>query len=428
MTDHAFVHYAGDGSSGPFAIPFPYLDRAHIVVRVDGVLTPATFAGDAAVQLGAPAAVGAVVEIRRETPRDHPLVDFTDGAVLTESDLDRAILQQLYIAQETHDRLDAAVTLGADGAYDFAGRRAGGLAAPVTAEDAATKAYADAQSAAAAAAVSAAQAWAEQAENIEVAAGAYSARHHAAKSAASAAEAASEAAAASVAAATLGVPAGGASGQVLAKVSGADHDADWANPVAAVGGAGAVQVSNGIGGFTGAADALVWDQTNNRLGIGIAAPAQPLDIVTGEINGGIHIWGPNTGVWDKAAIQFDIEGFPNRFYRLSAGSEVAEVIYHIGGDNSGRHIFRVGPGGGLPALSFDEQSLVMGHHFPHTHAGYGKAQIILPATDKGFLLNRLTTAQKLAISSPPEGLVVYDTDLSQIAVYDGAAWRALTHT
>ena len=38
---------------------------------------------------------------------------------------------------------------------------------------------------------------------------------------------------------------------------------------------------------------------------------------------------------------------------------------------------------------------------------------------------RVTTAQKNAISSPAEGLVVYDTDLHKLCVYTGS-WETVT--
>jgi hypothetical protein len=38
----------------------------------------------------------------------------------------------------------------------------------------------------------------------------------------------------------------------------------------------------------------------------------------------------------------------------------------------------------------------------------------------------MTTAQKLAISSPATGLQVYDTDLNALNFYDGSAWVAIS--
>ncbi len=47
----------------------------------------------------------------------------------------------------------------------------------------------------------------------------------------------------------------------------------------------------------------------------------------------------------------------------------------------------------------------------------------ITATDKGFLMPRMTTAQKGAIASPAIGLQVYDTDTKSVWTFDGAAWK-----
>ena len=46
----------------------------------------------------------------------------------------------------------------------------------------------------------------------------------------------------------------------------------------------------------------------------------------------------------------------------------------------------------------------------------------ISATDKGFLMPRMTTTQKTAISNPAIGLQVYDTDTKSIWSYNGTAW------
>jgi hypothetical protein len=45
------------------------------------------------------------------------------------------------------------------------------------------------------------------------------------------------------------------------------------------------------------------------------------------------------------------------------------------------------------------------------------------STTKGFLPPRMTTTQKNAISSPAEGLTVYDTTLHKLCVFDGSTWQ-----
>ena len=49
----------------------------------------------------------------------------------------------------------------------------------------------------------------------------------------------------------------------------------------------------------------------------------------------------------------------------------------------------------------------------------------LSTTTDGFLMPRLTTAQKNAISSPDTNLMVFDTDLSSLQRYNGTAWVAM---
>lgn len=51
-----------------------------------------------------------------------------------------------------------------------------------------------------------------------------------------------------------------------------------------------------------------------------------------------------------------------------------------------------------------------------------KAAIEINSTTKGILLPRLTTAQRTAITSVPQGLMLYDTDLTSPYIYDGSGW------
>jgi len=48
------------------------------------------------------------------------------------------------------------------------------------------------------------------------------------------------------------------------------------------------------------------------------------------------------------------------------------------------------------------------------------------ATDKGLLLPRMTTAQRDAINSPAEGLLVYNTDDNEFQYYSASIWYAWT--
>jgi len=53
----------------------------------------------------------------------------------------------------------------------------------------------------------------------------------------------------------------------------------------------------------------------------------------------------------------------------------------------------------------------------------GSAVLDVKATDKGFLMPRMTTTQKDAIATPAAGLQVYDTETKSVWLYDGTAWK-----
>lgn len=121
-----FAAYSALAGQTDFVVPFPYLEKSHVKVTVNGVLQTVTGWPQAAT-LRLPAQQGgSFIEIYRETPLDGPLVDFQDGAVLTSEDLNKAVRQLLFRMQEDsafYDRtLKRAQTRLAE---------AGGIAVPV---------------------------------------------------------------------------------------------------------------------------------------------------------------------------------------------------------------------------------------------------------------------------------------------------------
>ena len=55
----------------------------------------------------------------------------------------------------------------------------------------------------------------------------------------------------------------------------------------------------------------------------------------------------------------------------------------------------------------------------------GSAMLDVSSTTKGFLPPRMTTAQRNAISSPPAGLVIYNTDDKALNVFNGTSWSLM---
>jgi hypothetical protein len=50
----------------------------------------------------------------------------------------------------------------------------------------------------------------------------------------------------------------------------------------------------------------------------------------------------------------------------------------------------------------------------------------IESTNKGLLLPRMTSTQKNAISSPADGLLVFDTTLQKLCVSTTTGWQTVT--
>ncbi len=115
----SFVQYTADGVTDTFNIPFNYLNQSHIQVRVDGVLdSGVTFPTSATVKTSTMPTNGAIVDVRRVTPNTSRLVDFEDGSLLSEEDLDQSALQNFYVMQELNDNLSGKISLDTDNQWD----------------------------------------------------------------------------------------------------------------------------------------------------------------------------------------------------------------------------------------------------------------------------------------------------------------------
>lgn len=114
---------AADSSDDTYSYTFPKIALSHVKCRLNGVelvaddATNGFVASSGSVQLGSAVTIssGDVVRVWRDTP-SGALVDFQDGQVVREKDLDNATLQALYRALEAWDRaLDLLPTGGAAG-------------------------------------------------------------------------------------------------------------------------------------------------------------------------------------------------------------------------------------------------------------------------------------------------------------------------
>lgn len=175
----SYVDYVGNGATTNFSITFPYLEQDHVGAKVNGSTVSFSWVNSTTVSISPAPANGARVRLYRDTPSLTPNVDFQDGAIVTEEQLDSNAKQNLYVSQEAEDEAAQALGPTADGAnWDGDSKRITNVDDPSSAQDVATKAYVDdqvgadynAQAEAAAAAAAAAQSAAEAASAAAAAA------------------------------------------------------------------------------------------------------------------------------------------------------------------------------------------------------------------------------------------------------------------
>jgi hypothetical protein len=136
---YSYAVYTGNGVTTQFTVPFPYIRREHVVVSLDYVSTTFTWINNTTVEVSPAPTNGERVEVRRVTPVNNPLVDFTDGSTLVAADLDINALQQTYINQEQDDQIQQGIYVDSAGNLTAGNQVLKDLLDPVDPQDAATK-------------------------------------------------------------------------------------------------------------------------------------------------------------------------------------------------------------------------------------------------------------------------------------------------
>ena len=141
MSNFAFNTYTGNGSTTQYAITWEYLDTTHVKAFLDGVSTTAFTVSSSTVTFNSAPANGVVIRIERQTPLTARLVDFQDGSVLTESDLDKSANQNFFAVQEFSDDATNYMQLDTDDKYNAQSKVIKSVANPVNNNDAVNKTY-----------------------------------------------------------------------------------------------------------------------------------------------------------------------------------------------------------------------------------------------------------------------------------------------
>ena len=118
---NTYVDYTADAGQTEFAFNFPYLEDEHIKVYINSIeklqsdfsisTSPAT-----KIVLNVPATGGETVRVRRKSQPNVDLVDFVNGSILTEAELDRGYRHTRYLAEEASEF--ASVSLELEGSLE----------------------------------------------------------------------------------------------------------------------------------------------------------------------------------------------------------------------------------------------------------------------------------------------------------------------
>lgn len=140
---YSYVSYTPEVNQTQFIIPFPYLAKEHVKVKVNNVENVSfSWLSDTQLQL-LDVTLNDVVYIYRETNPNARLVDFVLPGQLTEEDLDTAFLQGHYLAQEAIDETSRTIQLDADNLFDVRGFQLKNIGQPTSSGDVVTREYAD---------------------------------------------------------------------------------------------------------------------------------------------------------------------------------------------------------------------------------------------------------------------------------------------
>lgn len=157
---NTYSDYTATSGQTDFAFTFPYLKDTHVIVSIDGTETDINDTGAGSftivtspstlVRLDSGATAGASVRVKRnslgKSNTEPALVDYNDGSVLTEKDLDDAYLHNFYLSQEAVE--GAAGGLGMDTtvtSWDANNKKIINVGDPTNTKDAANKTYVDTQ-------------------------------------------------------------------------------------------------------------------------------------------------------------------------------------------------------------------------------------------------------------------------------------------
>lgn len=146
------IIYEGDGTTTDFTVPFDYLKKSFVTVRLGPVTTLTGgdygdtgsdyyFLDKTTIRLKVAPASGESLTIRRRTSATERVVTFKDASILKATDLDTSQMQAFHIAEEGRDAINDALIGDKEGNWDAKGKRIINVGTPIKDNDAVNLEY-----------------------------------------------------------------------------------------------------------------------------------------------------------------------------------------------------------------------------------------------------------------------------------------------
>lgn len=146
------IIYEGDGTRTDFTVPFDYLKKSFVTVRLDTSTTLTGgdygdtgsdyyFLDKTTIRLKVAPASGESLTIRRHTSATERVVTFKDASILKATDLDTSQMQAFHIAEEGRDAINDAIIGDKEGNWDAKGHRIINVGTPIKDNDAVNLEY-----------------------------------------------------------------------------------------------------------------------------------------------------------------------------------------------------------------------------------------------------------------------------------------------
>jgi hypothetical protein len=170
--------------------------------------------------------------------------------------------------------------------------------------------------------------------------------------------------------------------------------------------------------------ALVFNGTNLGLGVTPSAWATVTPVI--ELKNGVHFATLDTVT---PLAYFGANSYYNGSNWIYKVSSNYAVRYELNAGGNGSHAWFTAPSGTAGNTITFTQAMTLdasGNLGIGTTSPSASAILDAQSTTKGVRMPNMTTTEKNAIASPAAGLMVFDTTLSKLCVYTGAAWETIT--